>query len=241
MKVLITVDINDNRPGKAVRLYDMKGKALGYGEQIVGKAETKAGDLFTSNSGMITYQALLAEGDKLTVEEWRAKYLTNGFYVPECSDEDFAELAEYWKKNRGSFVYVDTSREVHCEKTEEVPVSEQPKETPVVEDAVVVNDSFAVGKALDKAVEKVMSSFDDKRKEELKAMYDYGMINPHPNVELVKAGLEEMQNVDTAPWEEPDKFGANDFTVQKREEAKTPEVKKETPSCDDLDLFGGML
>lgn len=68
-EVLIVFDIEDDRAGKSVRLYNMNGKALGFGDLKVNdsRSNNEQQDIF-SNTALITYKATITTkllfGDK---------------------------------------------------------------------------------------------------------------------------------------------------------------------------------
>lgn len=65
--IQITFDVHDNRPHKAVRLYDVSGNALGFGEMIINTKDSEA-DLFKTEVSSVTYSASIDIG-KLLEEE----------------------------------------------------------------------------------------------------------------------------------------------------------------------------
>ena len=54
--IQISFDIEDDRPHKALRIYDVNGNALGFGEMMVKKADPEA-NLFETKTGYVTYSA----------------------------------------------------------------------------------------------------------------------------------------------------------------------------------------
>ena len=54
--IQISFDFEDERPHKALRIYDVNGNALGFGEMIIKKADPEA-NLFETKTGYVTYSA----------------------------------------------------------------------------------------------------------------------------------------------------------------------------------------
>ncbi len=122
MKILINFDIEDNRPGKALRIYDMRGNTVGKGEIVLDCSVSKEGTLFTPTVGYMTYQAELNDDIvKASIEPtkgndtdtWRARYLSNSFIIPKASKEQWMLWVEEWSKNdaEGKIVFLPKSEQ----------------------------------------------------------------------------------------------------------------------------------
>lgn len=79
MEALLVIELEDDKPYKACRLYDKNGKALGYGKvKLVDNKQVSELDLFTNSSiRNITYSLDINEKvivDKYMIEKEEKQY-----------------------------------------------------------------------------------------------------------------------------------------------------------------------
>ncbi len=56
IEILVQVDVKNQIPGKAIRLYNAKGDSAGFGEMNLGTVDSE-GDLFSEGSSHQSYKA----------------------------------------------------------------------------------------------------------------------------------------------------------------------------------------